>query len=155
VVETEMIFGSTPSKPLLAKHHCTKENFFMQQEVIATTNAPSAIGPYSQAIRAGKTLYLSGQIALDPQTGEMQNSSVEAELHQIFQNMKAVLTAAGSDFTHVVKLTVYLIDFNDFPILNTLMQEVFAAPFPARTTIAVSALPKQARVEIDAIVVMD
>jgi len=123
----------------------------MTKRIINTTFAPSAIGPYSQAVWVGETLYLSGQIALNPSSGEFHNQDFTTEAQQIFANIKAVLTAAGGNFADVIKLTIYLIDFADFQTLNTLMSEVFPEPYPARTTIAVSALPKGARLEIETI----
>lgn len=123
----------------------------MSKRIISTKAAPSAIGPYSQAVWLGETLYLSGQIALDPLSGEFRNSDFTTEAQQIFANIKAVLAAAGGDFADVIKLTIYLIDFADFQTLNALMSDVFPEPYPARTTIAVAALPKGARLEIETI----
>ena len=122
----------------------------MTKQIISTPNAPQAIGPYSQAVWAGDLLYLSGQIALDS-NGIMQNQDFDTEVRQVLANIQAVLTEAQGSYANIVKLTIYLIDFADFQSLNQLMQDALPSPFPARTTIAVSALPKGARVEIEAI----
>lgn len=121
------------------------------RKIINTDQAPAAIGPYSQAVQVGNTLYMSGQIALCPQTGEMQNTDVASEIAQIFANMQAVLQAAGADFANLVKLNVYLTDLNDFALLNEKMQSYLSAPYPARAAIGVAALPKGARVEVEAV----
>lgn len=126
----------------------------MHKDIISTPLAPQAIGPYSQAIRVDHNLYLSGQIALDPATGEFRNADFETEVRQIFHNIHAVLSAAAGDFSHLIKLTIYLMDFNDFAALNQLMVDLLPTPYPARTTIAVAALPKGARVEIEAFAII-
>lgn len=126
----------------------------MTKAILHTDLAPQAIGPYSQAVWHGETLYLSGQIALEPQSGAFHNEDFATELKQILANIQGVLTAAGGDLSHLVKLTIYLIDFNDFPLLNALLTEALPQPYPARTTVAVAALPKNARVEIEAIAVI-
>lgn len=118
---------------------------------IATTHAPQAIGTYSQAIRAGNTVYLSGQIPLDPATGELVAGDMEAQVRRVFDNLQAVATAAGSDLDHVVKLTVYLTDLAHFALVNRVMAEYFAQPYPARAAVGVAALPKGAAVEMDGI----
>jgi len=118
---------------------------------IATTHAPQAIGTYSQAIRAGNTVYLSGQIPLDPATGELVAGDMEAQVRRVFDNLQAVATAAGSDLDHVVKLTVYLTDLAHFALVNRVMAEYFARPYPARAAVGVAALPKGAAVEMDGI----
>jgi reactive intermediate/imine deaminase len=125
------------------------------REIISTSNAPKAIGAYSQAVKVGKTVYVSGQIALDPATGELQQSSIEAEIRRVFENLKAIVSAAGGNFSQVVRATVYLTDFGNFPILNQIMAEYFSEPYPSRATVQVSALPKGANVEIDCIVELD
>jgi reactive intermediate/imine deaminase len=127
----------------------------MAREIISTPNAPKAIGPYSQAVKVGKTVYVSGQIALDPNTGELQNSSIEVEIRRVFDNLKAVVTAAGGTFAQVTRTTVYIVDFAIFPTLNQIMAEYFSEPYPARVTVQVAALPKNANVEIDCIVELD
>lgn len=123
----------------------------MAKEIIATDHAPKAIGTYSQAVKVGQTLYASGQIPLNPQTMEMLSGDFEAEVTQVFENLKAVLAAADMDLSHVVKATVFLIDFAHFPILNEVMARYVAAPYPARSTIQVAGLPRGARVEIEVI----
>jgi reactive intermediate/imine deaminase len=127
----------------------------MAREIIATPNAPKAIGTYSQAVKVGKTVYVSGQIALDPVTGEMVQSSIDAEIRRVFDNLKAIVTAAGGSFSQVTRATVFILDFGIFPTLNKIMAEYFAEPYPARVTVQVSALPKGATVEIDCIVELD
>lgn len=127
----------------------------MAREIVSTPDAPKAIGAYSQAVKVGKTVYVSGQIALDPATGELQQSSIEVEIRRVFENLKAIVTAAGGNFSQVVRATVYLTDFGNFPILNQIMAEYFSEPYPSRATVQVSALPKGANVEIDCIVELD
>lgn len=126
----------------------------MNKDIISTPLAPQAIGPYSQAVRVDRNVYLSGQIALEPASGEFRNANFETEVRQIFNNIRGVLTAAGGDFSHLIKLTIYLIDFSDFAALNQLMIEILPTPYPARTTIAVAALPKGARVEVEAFAII-
>ncbi len=123
----------------------------MSRTVIATTNAPQAIGTYSQAIRAGNTVYLSGQIPLDPATGELVAGDMEAQVRRVFENLKAVAVAAGADLSHVVKLTVYLTDLAHFALVNRVMAEYFSQPYPARAAVGVAALPRGAAVEMDGI----
>jgi len=120
-------------------------------EIIATEKAPRAIGPYSQAIRFGNILYSSGQIALDPATGNLVDGDFAAQVRRVFENLKAVLTAAGTDFSRVVKATVYLTDLANFVTLNEIYASYFGDTKPARTTVGVSQLPKSALVEIDLI----
>lgn len=120
---------------------------------IASASAPKAIGPYSQAIRAGNTLYLSGQIPIDPATGNLVQGDFAAQVRRVLENLKSVLAAAGSDLGHVVKATVYLADLNNFQTLNTIYAEYFGDHKPARSTIGVAALPRGAGVEIDLIAV--
>lgn len=118
---------------------------------ITTALAPKAIGPYSQAIRSDKHVYFSGQIPLDPQTMELVSDDVKMQVQQVFKNMQQVALAAGGSLNHMVKLTIYLTDLSHFSILNEVMLQYFTEPFPARTTIQVSALPKAAKVEIEAV----
>jgi 2-iminobutanoate/2-iminopropanoate deaminase len=122
---------------------------------IATTSAPQAIGPYAQAVRAGQWLFLSGQIGLDPATGELVDGGVAAEATRALENLRAVLTAAGATLSNVVRTTIYLVDVADFTRVNEVYGRFFTAPFPARATVGVAALPRCARVEIDAIAVLD
>ena len=118
---------------------------------IATPHAPQAIGTYSQAIRAGNTVYLSGQIPLDPATGELVPGDMEAQVRRVFDNLQAVAQAAGGDLSHVVKLTVYLTDLAHFALVNRVMAEYFSQPYPARAAVGVAALPRGAAVEMDGI----
>jgi|SRR5579859_4683324 len=127
----------------------------MQHQIIHTDRAPAAIGPYSQAVRCGKTVYLSGQIPLCPETQQPVNDTVDAEIHQVFRNLKAVAEAAGGDLSHIVKLNVYLTDLADSSKLNAIMSEYFAAPFPARAAVRVAGLPQGFRIEVEGILVMD
>jgi len=121
------------------------------KKIILTASAPKPIGAYSQAIAIDKTVYLSGQIPIDPKTGELLHENIAKQIHEVFLNLQAVCEEAGANLNDIVKLTIYLIDLNDFPTLNEILSQFFKAPYPARTTIQVSALPKGARVEIDAI----
>jgi reactive intermediate/imine deaminase len=118
---------------------------------ITTPHAPQAIGTYSQAIRAGSTVYLSGQIPLDPATGELVTGDIEAQVRRVFENLLAVAQAAGGNLSHVVKLTVYLTDLGHFALVNRVMAEYFSQPYPARAALGVAALPRGAAVEMDGI----
>ena len=124
----------------------------MTRKAIATSSAPSALGTYSQAIRAGDTVYLSGQIPLDPESMELV-SGTRNQIHQVFRNLRAVADAAGSDFGDLVKLNVYLIDLADFPLVNEVMAEYFDEPYPARAAIGVASLPLGASVEMEGVLV--
>ncbi len=121
------------------------------KEAITTAVAPRAIGPYSQAVRAGQWLFLSGQIGLDPSTGELVAGGVEEQTRRVLENLGAVLSAAGVSFEHVVRTTIYLTDLTDFSRVNDIYAQFFAAPYPARATVGVATLPRGACVEIDAI----
>jgi reactive intermediate/imine deaminase len=123
----------------------------MSKTIISTPDAPAAIGTYSQATRHGGTVYLSGQIALDPKTMTVVEGGIEAQINQVFRNLRAVCTAAGADFTNVLKLNVYLTDMANFPQVNSIMAEYFSEPYPARAAIAVSALPRDVLIEIDGV----
>ncbi len=123
----------------------------MSRTIISTPNAPQAIGAYSQAVKVGSTVYLSGQIPLEPTTGEMVQGPIEQHIRRVFENLLAVMKAAGGDFSHVTKLNVFLTDLSHFPTLNKVMSEYFREPYPARAAIQVSALPKGALVEMDCI----
>lgn len=123
----------------------------MPKNAIETTAAPAAIGAYSQAIRAGNLVFLSGQIPLVPQTMELVGSEVRAQVVQVFDNLKAVADAAGGSLDQAVKLTIYLTDLANFAIVNETMARYFAVPYPARANVQVSALPRGALVEVDAI----
>lgn len=124
----------------------------MTKTAIATQDAPAAIGPYSQAIRCGSLLFCSGQIALDPKTGTMIDGDVEAQTRQVLSNLAAVLAAAGATFEQVVKTTIFLVDLEDFQRVNAIYASRFSTVPPARSTVQVSRLPRDARVEIEAIV---
>lgn len=121
----------------------------MQIDVISTPDAPAAIGPYSQAIRTNGFVYTSGQVPLDPATGELVGGSFEDQVHRVFHNLQAVLTAAGTGFNRVLKATVYVTDLKNFGTLNSIYASYFGDHKPARTTVEVPALPKGATVEID------
>jgi reactive intermediate/imine deaminase len=123
------------------------------KQIIQTNEAPQPIGAYSQAVRVGGTVYLSGQIALDAK-GVFLAGDIEAQARQVFKNLAVVALAAGGQLNQCVKLTIFLSDLTDFPIVNSVMAEYFTEPYPARSTIEVSALPKAARVEIEAIMVL-
>jgi reactive intermediate/imine deaminase len=127
----------------------------MARTIISTPNAPQAIGAYSQAVKCGSTVYVSGQIPLDPATGELVQDSMEAQIRRVFENLQAIVQAAGADFSHVAKLNVYLTDLTHFALLNKIMAEYFREPFPARAAVQVAALPKGSAVEMDCIVELD
>ena len=121
------------------------------RHAISTPFAPAAIGPYSQAIRAGNLLFLSGQVPLDPATGNLVDGGIEAETRQVFQNIEEILKAAGASFDAVVSATVYLADMNDFAKVNEIYGTYFSSPAPARATVQVARLPRDCRVEIQVI----
>jgi len=128
----------------------------MPHQIIATPNAPKAIGPYSQAVSAGGFVFCSGQIPIDPQSGQLVGSGdVREETHRVMKNLEAVLRAAGSSFDQVVKTTIYLADLGNFAAVNDVYASYFSASPPARATVQVSALPRGAQVEIDAIAVAE
>ena len=122
-----------------------------RKELVATPAAPAAIGPYSQALRSGDLVFCSGQIGIDPATGELVTGGVTVETERVLANLDAVLRAAGCSLADVVRTTIYLVDLSDFALVNKLYGEVFPAPYPSRSTVGVSALPRGARIEIDAI----
>ena len=123
----------------------------MAKEIIRTDKAPEAIGTYSQAVKTGSTVYLSGQIPLVPETMEMVEGGIEVEIARVFDNLRAVAQAAGGDLADVVKLNIFLTNLDHFPLVNQVMSEYFAQPYPARAAIGVAALPKGANVEMDAV----
>ncbi len=123
----------------------------MNRETIYTKNAPEPIGPYSQGVRAGNTWYFSGQIALDPVSGQMADSTIEGQTKQVMKNIQALLQASGLEFSHVVKTTIFLKSMNDFSKVNEIYGSFFTVDFPARETVEVSRLPKDALVEISII----
>jgi reactive intermediate/imine deaminase len=125
----------------------------MPRQAIHSDSAPKAIGPYSQAVRAGNTLYLSGQVPIDPATGELIAGNIAAQASQVFENLKAVLAAGGATFDDVVRVAIYMPDLGNFGAVNEVMKRYFSEPYPARSTIGVAALPKNAAVEVDVIAV--
>jgi len=126
----------------------------MPHQVVHTAQAPQAIGTYSQAIQAGNTVYLSGQIPLDPQTMKLADGPIDRQVRQVLDNLSAVAKAAGGSLAAAVKVTVYLTDLGHFPVVNEVMAEYFRTPYPARATVGVAALPRGAMVEMDAILVL-
>jgi len=126
----------------------------MTLHTIATPQAPAAIGPYSQAIQSGNLVFLSGQIPLIPETMQLDDATFEQQVHRVMSNLQAVTRAAGGDLSHLVKLTIYVTDLQHFATVNTLMEQYFSPPYPARATIQVAALPKGASIEIDGIMVV-
>ena len=126
----------------------------MEKQIINTASAPSPIGPYNQAILSGNTLFISGQICIDPATGEMKNKDIQQETHQVMHNLRAILSAAGMTFNNVVKTSIFLTDMNRFSEINEVYGKYFEGDFPARETVQVSALPKFQNVEISMIALM-
>ncbi|MEH6419320.1 RidA family protein [Pseudomonas sp. CGJS7] len=126
----------------------------MSREIIQTDQAPSAIGPYSQAVRVGDTVYLSGQIALDPSSGLVVEGDIEAQAHRAFRNLQAVCEAGGGSLADIVRLGLYLTDLGAFGKVNAVMGEYFNPPYPARSTVEVSALPRGVAFEVDAVMVL-
>ncbi|KFN49367.1 RidA family protein [Arenimonas composti] len=123
----------------------------MAREPVSSDRAPAAIGPYSQAVRAGGTVWLSGQIPLDPATGELVDGDIATQTRRVFDNLTAVCAAAGGSLADVVRVGIYVMDLGDFAQVNAVMAEYFDAPYPARSTIQVAGLPRGARVEVDAV----
>jgi reactive intermediate/imine deaminase len=126
----------------------------MKREVISSNNAPQAIGPYSQAVKVGDTVYLAGQIPLVPETMALENGDMRAQIRRVFENLAAVARASGGSLQDVVKLNVYLTDLGHFPLVNEVMAQYFREPYPARAAVGVAALPKAAAVEMDAVMVL-
>lgn len=125
----------------------------MEKQVINTSGAPAPIGPYNQAIKAGSTLFISGQIALNPETGHIEKENITTETHRVMQNLRAILTEAGMDFSDVVKTTIFIMDMNDFSEINEVYGKYFSGYFPARETVQVAGLPKGVNVEISMIAI--
>ncbi|MCD6680484.1 MAG: Rid family detoxifying hydrolase [Burkholderiaceae bacterium] len=126
-----------------------------ERQIVRSADAPAAIGPYSQAVRVGDVVYLSGQIALDPASGALVDGGIEAQVEQAFRNLQAVASAAGGSLAHCVKLTLFLTDLAHFAKVNDAMQKWFEAPYPARSTIGVATLPRGAAFEVEAVMVLD
>lgn len=127
----------------------------MSRTPINTDRAPAAIGPYSQAVRSGNTVYFSGQIPLDPATGEVVEGGIEAQARRAFESLKAVAEEAGGSMGDIVRLGLYLTDLGEFAVVNSVMSEYFDAPYPARSTIEVAGLPRGVAFEVDAVMVLD
>lgn len=125
----------------------------MSKTIITTPNAPAPIGPYNQAVLTGETLFISGQICIDPATGSLKNKDIQEETHQVMHNLKAILQQAGMHFSHVVKTTIFITDMHQFGAVNEVYGKYFVSDFPARETVQVSALPKFVNVEISMIAV--
>jgi reactive intermediate/imine deaminase len=126
----------------------------MSKQIISTPNAPGAIGTYSQAVRAGNTLWVSGQIPLDPKTKELVAGDMEAQARRVFDNLQAIVAAAGANFDQVVKATIYLTDLAHFALVNKVMADYFREPYPARAAVGVAALPRGAQIEVECIVAL-
>jgi reactive intermediate/imine deaminase len=127
----------------------------MSRTIINTPLAPKAIGTYSQAVKCGSTVYVSGQIPLDPKSGEIVAGDMEAQIRRVFENLKAIVEAAGGTFAHIAKLNIFLTDLGHFALVNKIMSEYFAEPYPARAAIGVAALPRGAQVEMDCVVELE
>jgi reactive intermediate/imine deaminase len=126
----------------------------MSKQIISTPHAPAAIGVYSQAVRVGNTIWVSGQIPLDPKTKELVSPEIEPQVRQVFENLKAIVSAAGAGLDDVVKATVFLVDLSHFALVNKVMAEYFREPYPARAAIGVASLPRGAQVEVECIVAL-
>ena len=124
----------------------------MAKQIISTCNAPAAIGTYSQAVRVGNTIWVSGQIPLDPATKELVGSDIEAQIRRVFDNVTAIVTAAGATLDDVVKVNIYLIDLKHFALVNSIMAEYFREPYPARAAVGVASLPRGAQIEMECVV---
>ena len=127
----------------------------MTKEIISTENAPQAIGPYSQAVKAGNLMFISGQIPLDPKTGDLVSQSIEDQAKQVLENVKSICEAAGCSLDDIVKISIFLTDLSNFAVVNDMMKEYFSEPYPARATVEVSGLPLEVNVEIEAIVLIN
>jgi reactive intermediate/imine deaminase len=126
----------------------------MSKQIISTADAPSAIGPYSQAVRVGNTIWVSGQIPLDPATKELVTGDIEAQIRRVFDNLKIIVVASGATLDEVVKVNIFLIDLSHFALVNKVMAEYFRAPYPARAAVGVASLPRGAQVEVECIVAL-
>jgi reactive intermediate/imine deaminase len=126
----------------------------MSKQIISTPNAPAAIGTYSQAVKVGNTVWVSGQIPLDPATKELVGGDIEAQIRRVFENLKAIVLASGATLDQVVKVTVFLTDLGNFATVNKVMAEYFKEPYPARAAVGVASLPRAAQVEVECIVAL-
>ena len=138
--------------PVIAILIFSTESKIMPKEIISTTNAPQAIGPYSQAVKTNNLMFISGQIPMDPTTGNLVEGSIEDEANQVLKNLKSICEAAGYSLDDAVKITIFLTDLGNFAVVNDVMKEHFSEPYPARATVEVSGLPLGVNVEIEAIV---
>ena len=127
----------------------------MSKEIISTENAPQAIGPYSQAVKAGNLMFISGQIPLDPKTGDLVSESIEDQAKQVLDNVKSICEASGNSLDDIVKISIFLTDLSNFSVVNDVMKEYFSEPYPARATVEVSGLPLGVNVEIEAILLIN
>ena len=133
----------------------SQEIIKMTKEIISTENAPQAIGPYSQAVKAGNLMFISGQIPLDPKTGDLVSESIEDQAKQVLDNVKSICEASGNSLDDIVKISIFLTDLSNFSVVNDVMKEYFSEPYPARATVEVSGLPLGVNVEIEAIVLIN
>ena len=141
--------------PVIAILISLTESKIMPKEIISTTNAPQAIGPYSQAVKTNNLMFISGQIPMDPTTGNLVEGSIEDEANQVLKNLKSICEAAGYSLDDAVKITIFLTDLGNFAVVNDVMKEHFSEPYPARATVEVSGLPLGVNVEIEAIISTD
>ena len=141
--------------PVIAILIYSTESKIMPKEIISTTNAPKAIGPYSQAVKTNNLMFISGQIPMDPTTGNLVEGSIEDEANQVLKNLKSICEAAGYSLDDAVKITIFLTDLGNFAVVNDVMKEHFSEPYPARATVEVSGLPLGVNVEIEAIISTD
>ena len=152
-IKIRLIFLCTIS--VLSTLIFSKEPNQMTKEIISTENAPQAIGPYSQAVKAGNLIFISGQIPLNPKTGDLVTKSIEDQARQVLDNVKSICEAAGQSLDDIVKISIFLTDLNNFAVVNDVMKEYFSEPYPARATVEVSGLPLGVNVEIEAIVLIN
>ena len=141
--------------PVIAILIFSTESKIMPKDIISTTNAPQAIGPYSQAVKTNNLMFISGQIPMDPTTGNLVEGSIEDEANQVLKNLKSICEAAGYSLDDAVKITIFLTDLGNFAVVNDVMKEHFSEPYPARATVEVSGLPLGVNVEIEAIISTD
>ena len=152
-IKIRLIFLCTIS--VLSTLIFSKEPNQMTKEIISTENAPQAIGPYSQAVKAGNLIFISGQVPLNPKTGDLVTESIEDQARQVLDNVKSICEAAGQSLDDIVKISIFLTDLNNFAVVNDVMKEYFSEPYPARATVEVSGLPLGVNVEIEAIVLIN